>query len=116
MMEWAIVVAIIIVISFFIYNGFATRCPNCGTYKLHKKDKEATQKDLENYERYKKLGITDYLSNTGLSIGKKPGYKDSKFKCSKCHHSFNRLEALYWLTIANKHSEDIALSEYHKEM
>jgi predicted RNA-binding Zn-ribbon protein involved in translation (DUF1610 family) len=115
MME-VIILIILGAILFFTYNGFATRCPNCGAYKLHKKDKEATRKDLEVYQLYKNAGITEYLSNTNLSIGKKPGYQESKFKCSKCHHSFNRKEALDWLTIANKHGEEIALSEYQKRI
>jgi len=109
-----IILIVLGAVLFFTYNGFATRCPNCGMYKLHSKDKKATKEDLERYEEYKKAGITNYFEGSSISVGEKPNYQTAKFKCSSCDYSFYRKEALIWLATANKLGEEVAIREYHK--
>ncbi|MGB3988538.1 MAG: hypothetical protein WBK67_02475 [Minisyncoccales bacterium] len=110
-----VVIFIVLVVAiFFIYNGFATRCPNCGSYKLHAKDKEATKEDMRIYNMCKEIGATNYFQGSMMSIGEKPNYKNAKLKCNTCGYSFSRREALIWLTTANKLGKDIALREYKK--
>jgi len=103
-----IILLIFIVISIFIYNGFQTRCPNCGKYTLHAKDTEAIKEQIKMDEICNQIGMDDY-------IGKgKPNYTTTPFKCNSCKHPFDRKTALIWLTTANKLGEEIALEEYKK--
>lgn len=98
----------IIIISILVYNGFRTRCPNCGKYTLHSKDKEAIKEEKERYEKYEKIGLNEAFGRD------KPGYTTTQFICNSCKHSFCRKTALIWLTTANKIGEEITLEEYRK--
>ena len=112
-----ILIVIIIVAGFFIYNGFRTRCPYCGKYSLHPKDLGAEKKQSEYYENLKKSGLGDALDEVGSYFGSsanKPGYANAYFKCKSCNHSFSRKEAVLWLTTANKLGDETAISEYKK--
>ena len=109
-----IIFIVLVVAVFFIYNGFTTRCPNCGSYKLHAKDEEATKENMRIYNICKEIGATDYFKGSMISIGEKPNYKIAKLKCNTCNYSFSRREALAWLHTANKLGEEVALREYKK--
>ena len=114
-MEWVIGVAV--VVAWFVWHGFRTRCPYCGKTGLHAVDRDAEAKQAEHYELKKTLGFLDGLDNLGSSFGtahSKPGYANRNFRCKDCQHTFNRRSAITWLTTANKVGDDVAIAEYRK--
>ena len=115
-MEW-IVIFIIVVVGFFVLNGFKTRCPLCGEYSLHPKDEDANRDQTKHYNNLKKSGLGDALDEVGSSFGSaanKPGYANSHFRCKSCNHPFSRKQSVTWLTAANKIGEEKAIEEYRK--
>jgi len=108
MMEIAIIL-IMIVIGIFLYNGFRSRCPACGSYKLHPDDELANKLQREEYEMFR--GIDN---GGALSSRYKPNYANKQFKCLYCNHSFSRKESTIWLHTANKLGEEKAIMEYRK--
>lgn len=113
-------VLVIFTVAFFIWQGFRTRCPQCGDMALHPRDNVAEQSQREMLENMKAIGLLDTLDQAGSklgsvgSVGSKPSYVNSYFKCKACGHSFKRSKAIEWLTIRNKLSEKKALDEYKK--
>ena len=114
-MEWLVVVAALI--GYFIYNGFRTRCPMCGAYALHPKDKAAEIKQAERYKMLKESGLGDALDSYGSHSGSaknKPGYSNAIFSCKSCQHSFDRETSVIWLTESNKIGDEKSIEEYQK--
>ncbi len=103
-------------VAWFVYNGFRTRCPACGKYGLHRKDKAEHSKQRERYEALKDSELGDSQRRRGQNIETryKPGYANSRLRCKKCRHLFGRKLAIEWLRISNKHGDDLALREYCK--
>ncbi len=116
---------LLIVIGVFIYNGFRTRCPNCGKYALHSKDTEAIIRQRQMNDISNKLGfnnaMNDLYKESRFSneleqhyLDQQSSYASAIFRCNSCKHSFDRKTALIWLGTANKLGEEIALKEYKK--
>lgn len=114
---WIVLIILAVLILLFIYNGFRTRCPYCGDYSLHPKDKQAEEEQKKSYELLQETGLGNKLDEYGSEFGSsmnKPGYSNSLFKCKSCGHTFSRKTALIWLNIANKLGEETAIREYRK--
>lgn len=114
-MEWLIGVAV--VIGFFVWQGFRTRCPLCGLSALHPRDEQRESEQRKRYESMQSTGMLGGLDRLGSSLGSertKPGYNNRNLKCKSCGHAFGRREAVIWLTTSNKLGEEKALDEYKK--
>lgn len=111
-----VVVVFIIVTSYIAWQGFRTRCPNCGKTALRFKDKNAHEKQQESYELVKSVGLLDSLNQfgSGSRLANKPGYINTPFQCTNCDTSFERDIAAHWLSISNKIGDRQAVAEYKK--
>lgn len=114
-MEW--LAFVLVVVGFFVYQGFRTRCPYCGAHSLHPKDTEAEKKAAKHYQDMKNTGMLDTLDSAGSELGSarsKPGYANRNLKCKKCGHSFDRRSAVIWASTSNKLGDTNAINEYRK--
>tara|TARA_Y100001963_G_C6763131_1_gene440664 strand:+ start:409 stop:783 length:375 start_codon:yes stop_codon:yes gene_type:complete len=115
-----ILIAISTLVIVFIYNGFATRCPKCGSFGLHKKNKEATMQKLKSNINIKDLldrvnsSYENPLLQEETSLSKSAQFNEAIFNCKACKYEFNRKKSLIWLTTSNKLGDEIAIKEYNK--
>lgn len=108
-MEIAAIIVVVVVIAgaFFGVTGFKTRCPNCGVFKLHAKDR------ARNAEMVK-------AHNDAVSVGfppsqySKPGYVNDWLRCGKCGALYQRHTANEWMNVSRDLGEEDALLEYRK--
>jgi hypothetical protein len=115
-MFWLIAAAAVAV-SYFVLQGFRTRCPRCGVMALHPRDQKAEKELLANYELLKSSGLLETLEERGSEIPQaaRPGYENARFNCKSCSAAFDRASSLRWLTLANKTTEADSIRLY-KEM
>lgn len=115
MLTYIFIAIIFIVIGFFIYQGFCTRCPNCGYWGLNRKVKD----DISSNEFYELLrsaseGLKDNPETEWYSkMASNKGFSNKTLTCKKCKHTFSRNLAMLWLKTSKKIGEEEALKEYH---
>ena len=108
-MEVGAVIVVLVVATglYFGITGFKTRCPNCGVFKLHPKDREKNAKMVQSYK--------DALSvRFPPSEYSKPGYVNDWLRCVKCGERYQRHTANEWMNISREFGEDDAILEYKK--
>jgi hypothetical protein len=94
---------------FFGITGFKTRCPNCGVFKLHRKDRELNAKMAQSYADTIAVGF-----DPSFAADKKPGYLNDWLRCSTCGERYQRHTANEWMTISRKFGNDDAIIEYKR--
>lgn len=111
-MYWSILA--IAVIAFFVWHGFATRCPMCGVRGHHPKDEGARGGQAKTAEFYRSIGFKSDPELARYHVGAKPGFATAPFRCRRCDHPFQRNHAAEWERVASKLGAEVALSEYQK--
>ena len=104
----AVIIVVLVVVAglFFGITGFKTRCPNCGVFKLHPKDRERNAKMVQSYNDTVSVGLMDEYS--------KPGYVNDWLRCVKCDKQYQRHTANEWMNISREFGNDDAILEYKK--
>jgi uncharacterized C2H2 Zn-finger protein len=113
---FSIAAIVLVTVVYFFWQGFRTRCPNCGNMALHPKDEIAFKEQKNSYELMLNSGLLNSLgkSDSASGLTKKPGYINTPFRCAKCDSLFQRDIAANWLVISNKIGNDKAIEEYKK--
>lgn len=115
----SIIIVVALVIVYFIYQGYKSRCPNCGFYGVNREEKE----DKEVVKEHRR-----YLEEEGLLDWERDNYEKGIFKrnpdnhfssqlltCKKCGHKYERYTSEIYEDIARKQGDEYALSKYQKD-
>ena len=108
-MELTVIIVLVVVIAgvFFGITGFKTRCPNCGVFKLHPKDKERNAQMVKAHSDALSVGFPP-------SQYSKPGYVNDWLRCKDCGALYQRHTANEWMNVSRDLGEDDAILEYKK--
>lgn len=112
-----IIISIFIIIVYFIYQGFCTRCPNCGYRGLNKhlqEDKTSGEFEELMKDVTKMIKSDSNTSSYTHLMGNPNGFANKTLTCKKCMNKFSRNLAMSWQKTANKLGEEIAIEEYRK--
>jgi hypothetical protein len=92
-----------ILVLVFLYNGFCTRCPNCGYWGLNKKTKEDefSKFDKEYQKAMRQLSKNDTILKK-INSKSSESFTSRLLMCKKCGHEFNRKLAHEWNNVSKK--------------